>query len=76
MVIISIQNIGKIEKKKLPPISSELREIAIGMILSDACMYKKSNHSLIKFEQGYAQEEFLNHLFSLFKSYCFMGVNE
>ena len=42
------------------------------MILSDACMYKKSNHSLIKFEQGYAQDEFLNHLFYLFKSYCFM----
>lgn len=59
-------------KKKLPPIAPELREIAIGMILSDACMYKKSNHSLIKFEQGYAQEEFLNHLFDLFKPYCFM----
>jgi len=52
------------------------------MILSDACMYKKSNHALIKFEQGYIQpllvdserqeEEFLIHLFSLFKSYCFM----
>jgi hypothetical protein len=67
-------------KKKLPPISSELREIAIGMILPcvairrwcDACMYKKSKHSLIKFEQGYTQEKFLNHLFSKFKSYCFM----
>jgi hypothetical protein len=59
-------------EKKLPPISSELKEVAIGMILSDSCMYKKSNHSLIKFEQGYAQEEFLIHLFSLFKTYCFM----
>jgi len=39
---------------------SELREIAIGMILSDACMYKKrkSKDALIKFEQGYQQEEF------------------
>jgi LAGLIDADG DNA endonuclease family len=59
-------------KKILPALSSELTEIAIGMILSDACMYKKSNHALIKFEQGYIQEEFLIHLFSLFKSYCFM----
>lgn len=59
-------------KKKLPALPSELKEIAIGMILSDACMYKKSNHALIKFEQGYIQEEFLIHLFSLFKSYCFM----
>lgn len=59
-------------KKKLPALPKELKEIAIGMILSDACMYKKSNHALIKFEQGYIQEEFLIHLFSLFKSYCFM----
>ena len=59
-------------KTKLPALSLELKEIAIGMILSDACMYKKSNHALIKFEQGYIQEEFLIQLFSLFKSYCFM----
>jgi hypothetical protein len=59
-------------KNKLPPLPSNLREIAIGMILSDACMYKKSNHALIKFEQGYLQEEFLLHLFSIFKLYCFM----
>ena len=42
------------------------------MILSDACMYKVSNHALIKFEQGYLQEKFLFHLFSIFKLYCFM----
>jgi len=59
-------------KKNLPALPSELKEIAIGMILSDACMYKNSNHALIKFEQGYIQEEFLIHLFSLFKAYCFM----
>ena len=59
-------------KTKLPALSLELKEIVIGMILSDACMYKKSNHALIKFEQGYIQEEFLIHLFSLFKAYCFM----
>ena len=59
-------------KTKLPALSFELTEIAIGMILSDACMYTKSNHALIKFEQGYIQEEFLIHLFYLFKSYCFM----
>ena len=56
----------------MPALSFELTEIAIGMILSDACMYTKSNHALIKFEQGYIQEEFLIHLFYLFKSYCFM----
>ncbi len=59
-------------KQKLPPLPAELFQIAVGMILSDACMYKVSNHALIKFEQGYLQEEFLFHLFSLFKEYCFM----
>lgn len=59
-------------KKNLPPLPVELFQIAVGMILSDACMYKVSNHALIKFEQGYLQEEFLFHLFSLFKEYCFM----
>jgi len=60
-------------KKSLPPLSKDLKDIAIGMILSDACMYKKSNHALIKFEQGYLQEKFLLHLFDIFKTYCFMN---
>jgi len=59
-------------KKKLPALPSELVEVAVGMVLSDACMYKVSTHALIKFEQGYLQEEFLLHLFEIFKSYCFM----
>jgi hypothetical protein len=64
-------------KKRLPALPLELKEIAIGMKLSDACMYKKSKsqHPLIKFkfEQGYLQEEFLLHLFTIFKPYCFMN---
>jgi hypothetical protein len=44
------------------------------MILGDACMYKVSKHALIKFEQGYLQENFLFHLFDLFKLYCFMNT--
>lgn len=59
-------------KNKLPLLPKELKEIAIGMILSDACMYKVSTNALIKFEQGYQQEEFLKHLFDVFKDYCFM----
>lgn len=59
-------------KSRLPALSSEIQEIAIGMLLSDACMYKKSKHPLIKFEQGYLQKEFLYNLFSIFKPNCFM----
>jgi len=49
-------------------------EVAVGMVLSDACMYKVSTHALIKFEQGYLQEQFLHHLFEIFKPYCFMDA--
>lgn len=59
-------------KKQLPGLPSELTEVAVGMVLSDACMYKVSTEALIKFEQGYLQEGFLLHLFDIFKSYCFM----
>jgi hypothetical protein len=59
-------------KQKLPALPSNLMEVAVGMVLSDACMYKVSTHALIKFEQGYLQEEFLLHLFEIFKLYCFM----
>lgn len=59
-------------KKNIPALPPNLVEIAIGMILSDACMYKKSTEALIKFEQGYLQKEFLFHLFEIFKPYCFM----
>ena len=59
-------------KKQLPALPLELTEVAVGMVLSDACMYKVSTQALIKFEQGYLQEGFLLHLFDIFKSYCFM----
>jgi LAGLIDADG DNA endonuclease family len=59
-------------EKTLPPLPEDLKEICIAMVLSDATMYKVSKEALIKFEQGYKQEEFLRHLFILLKSYCFM----
>src|SRR5947208_560690 len=42
------------------------------MVLSDATMYKVSHEALIKFEQGFLQLEFIQHLFDKFKDYCFM----
>jgi len=46
-------------------------EIAIAMILSDGGLSKTSNDARMKIEQGYKQEEYVNHLFMLFKDYCF-----
>jgi len=59
-------------KKNLPVLPSDLTEIAIAMVLSDASMYKVSREALIKFEQGYQQLDFVQHLFEKFKGYCFM----
>lgn len=59
-------------KRALPRLPQHLVEVAIGMVLGDASMYKVSTHALLKFEQGYAQLAFVLHLFDLFKVYCFM----
>jgi hypothetical protein len=48
-------------------------DIAIGMVLGDASIYKISTQAYIKFEQGYKQQAFLKHLFDNFKKYCFMN---
>jgi len=40
-------------KKSLPLLPLDLTEIAIGMILGDGSIYKKSKDALIKFEQGH-----------------------
>jgi hypothetical protein len=59
-------------KKTLPLLPQHCFEIAIGMILGDASIYKVSTQAYIKFEQGYKQQAFLEHLFDKFKNYCFM----
>ena len=59
-------------KKRQLGMSKELYEIAFGMVLSDAGMSRKSNEAMIKFEQRANQKDFLYHLFTIFKAYCFM----
>lgn len=61
-------------KQTLPEIipSSILFQALIGIILSDATMYYTSREALVKFEQGVSQKEFIDHLFSIFKVYCFI----
>ena len=57
-------------KKTLPLLSDELIQIAVGMILGDACICRRNNEAFIKFEQGSNQQ--VEHLFSKFNLYCFM----
>ena len=62
-------------RTRLPMIDSKLFQLILGMVLSDATMYRVSHEALVKFEQGGRspdQKEFLFHLFQECKEYCFM----
>lgn len=59
-------------KNKLPLLPTFLQEVLIGIVLGDAGMQKRGNQAYVKFEQGYLQEAFLFHLFTLFSTYCFI----
>ena len=58
-------------KKLFVNLPSNLFDISIGSILGDACMYKVSKNSKLKFEQGYMHKDYLFHLFEFFKLYTF-----
>lgn len=58
-------------KRSLPDLPSNLYEIAVGCLLGDACLYRVSKDTKIKFEQGYMHEGYLFSLFELFKLYTF-----
>lgn len=53
-------------------IHSKLFQLILGMVLSDATMFRINHDALVKFEQGADQKEFLFHLFPECKEYCFM----
>ena len=50
---------------------SILFNIAIGYMIGDACIYRLSNHSKIKFEQVYIHKDYIHHLVNLFSNYTF-----
>lgn len=58
-------------KRSLPNLPSNLHEIAVGCLLRDACLYRVSKETKIKFEQGYIHKDYLFSLFNLFKVYTF-----
>lgn len=65
-------------KSNIEGLNKRLRSIAIGMILSDATMYKtgKTGDALIKFEQGYKQRDLVYNLYNEFYDYTFgLDVN-
>jgi len=55
-----------------PNLNPTLFQLCLGIVLSDASMYRVSTHSYIKFEQGKAQKDFLFHIFQIIKQYTFI----
>lgn len=58
-------------KKSICPIPQNLFDISIGCMLGDACMYRVSKDSKLKFEQGYMHKDYLFYIFNLFEQYTF-----
>ena len=54
-------------------LSKELKDILIGLLLGDLNILKgeKSINAGLRFEQSIIHEDYIRHLFTLFKSYCF-----
>lgn len=61
-------------KRKRPFLNHSLYQVCIGIVLSDATMYGISKDAIIKFEQGYAQKEFIDHLYQKMKGYTFIDL--
>ena len=59
------------KKLRQAQLSQKLIDISIGMILGDASIQKTGKEAFIKFEQGYKQKEFVDHLFLFYKDFCF-----
>jgi hypothetical protein len=54
------------------PLSSELKNILVGLILGDLHIFKhpKGINVNLYFEQGLVHKDYLLHLYSLFEVYC------
>jgi hypothetical protein len=60
------------ERKELL-LTPDLREILVGLLLGDIHAQKRSRNTNLFFEQGVLHEDYLLHLYDLFKSYCLSG---
>ena len=65
------QRLTKAEKHQLS-LSAELKGILVGLILGDLNFKKhtKNSNVIFRFEQGLVHNDYLFHLYELFKGYC------
>lgn len=64
-------------KDKLDALTPEQLEIAIGVMLDDASLQTQNNGKTyrMKFEQGNAHVDYINHLYSKFSEWCLTKPN-
>jgi len=71
LVPVKPQRLTKKEKQQFT-LSDLLKQILVGLMLGDLNAQKRTSNSNVRlrFEQGLVHEQYLMHLFELFKSYC------
>nr|QWC53656.1 LAGLIDADG homing endonuclease [Rhizoctonia solani] len=65
------------EKRESFLLSKELKDILIGLLLGDLNILKgeKSTNAGLRFEQSIIHEDYIRHLYTLFKFYCLKEPN-
>ncbi len=53
-------------------LSSELKDILIGLLLGDLYIHKQKTNARLEFTQGIVHKEYIQHLYELFIIYCGM----
>lgn len=69
------ENKNRLKKKEREAflINDYLKEILVGLLLGDLYGRKKSAYALFIFKQGLINQDYLNHLYSIFKDYTASG---
>jgi len=69
------KRLSKLERSQFI-LTPELKNILIGLFLGDLCAQKRSlnGNTNLHFEQGLIHEDYILHLYNLFKDYCNSGL--
>jgi hypothetical protein len=72
--IVKQQRLTKAERLQFS-LTAELKGILVGLILGDLYIAKTYVNPRLEFKQGTVHDEYLLHLYELFKIYCPSGPN-
>lgn len=64
-----VRRLTNVERSQFS-LPKDLKDILIGLFLGDLCGRKLKSYARLLFEQGSVHQEYILHLYELFKSYC------